>query len=97
LHEATSDDDRHIIRTETTGRARFRRAANRRELAEGFYFYSDLVERGIIKDRNDQKRKQERYRFPRPTKTGDRQAPISKARVHRWLRYRDALTRRSQN
>jgi hypothetical protein len=67
------------------------------EIALGFYNHGDLVERGIVKDRNDQKRKQEKYRFPKPTKTGDRQAPISKARVHRWLRYRDALTRRSQN
>ena len=63
------------------------------ELAQGFYTHADLVSRGIVKDRADQKRKQEKYKFPKPTKTGDRQAPISKARVHKWLRWRDAMTR----
>jgi hypothetical protein len=70
---------------------------NDEELAQGFYTHADLVVRGVVKDRRDQKRKQEKYSFPRPTKTGDRSAPISKARVHKWLRWRDAMTRNSQN
>jgi hypothetical protein len=63
------------------------------ELALGFYTHADLVSRGFVKDRADQKRKQEKYKFPKPTKTGDRQAPFAKARVHKWLRWRDSLTR----
>jgi hypothetical protein len=63
------------------------------EIAQGFYFHDELVALRVVKDRADQKRKQEKYGFPRPTKTADRQAPISKARVHKWLRWRDAMTR----
>jgi hypothetical protein len=65
------------------------------ELEQGFYTHAELVSRGIVKDRADQKRKQEKYKFPKPTKTGDRQAPFAKARVHSWLRWRDAMTRNS--
>jgi hypothetical protein len=64
------------------------------EIALGFYTFNEMVALGFVKDRQDQRRKQERYGFPRPTKTGDRQAPTSKARVHRWLRRRDALSRK---
>jgi hypothetical protein len=67
------------------------------ELEQGFYTHAELVAKRIVKDRADQKRKQERYGFPKPTKTGDRQAPISRARVHQWLRMRDAMTRNSQS
>ena len=65
------------------------------EIAQGFYFFKDMKALGIVKDRQDQRRKQLRYGFPKPTKTGDRQAPTSKARVHRWIRQRDALSRRN--
>jgi hypothetical protein len=50
---------------------------------------------GFVKDRADKKRKQDKYGFPKPTKMGDRQAPTAKARVHKWARYRDAMTRNS--
>jgi hypothetical protein len=63
------------------------------EIALGFYTTNEMVALGFVKDRQDQRRKQLKYGFPRPTKTGDRQAPTSKARVHRWVRQRDALSR----
>ena len=66
------------------------------EIAQGFYFFKELKVLGIVKDRQDQRRKQLLYGFPKPTKTGNRQAPTSKARVHRWIRQRDALSRTLQ-
>jgi hypothetical protein len=62
------------------------------EIAQGFYTFNEMVERGFVKDRQDQRRKQLKYGFPRPIKTGDRQAPTPKARVHRWIRHRSALS-----
>jgi hypothetical protein len=62
------------------------------EIAQGFYTYRDLLERGFVKDRTDLKRKQDFYGFPRPTKTGVRQAPYLKARVHSYVRRRAALS-----
>ena len=64
------------------------------EIAQGFWTFNEMKALGILKDRQDQRRKQQKYRFPKPTKTGDRQAPTSKARVNRWLRYRNALSRK---
>ena len=66
------------------------------EIALGFYTFNEMKALGILKDRQDQRRKQLLYGFPLPTKTGDRQAPTSKARVHRWVRQRDALSRALQ-
>jgi hypothetical protein len=66
------------------------------EIALGFYTTNEMIVLGILKDRADQRRKQQKYGFPKPTKTGDRQAPTAKARVHRWLRQRDALSRTLQ-
>jgi hypothetical protein len=53
------------------------------EIAQGFYTTREMIALGFVKDRQDQKRKQDKYGFPKPTKTGDRQAPTSRARVHR--------------
>ena len=64
------------------------------EIAQGFYTFNEMVERGFVKDRQDQKRKQEKYKFPKPLKSGSRQALTPRARVHRWIRYRDALSRK---
>lgn len=66
------------------------------EIALGFYTHNEMKALGIVKDRQDQRRKQEKYGFPKPIKTGDRQAPTPKARVHRWIRYRGALSRTLQ-
>jgi predicted DNA-binding transcriptional regulator AlpA len=62
------------------------------EIAQGFYSHNEMKALGIVRDRQDQRRKQLLYGFPKPVKTGDRQAPISKARVHRWIRQRAALS-----
>jgi hypothetical protein len=64
------------------------------EIAQGFYTFNEMKALGFVKDRQDQRRKQLLYGFPLPTKTGARQAPTSKARVHRWVRQRDALSRK---
>jgi len=64
------------------------------EISLGFYKFSDLVALGIVRDRTDLHRKQRAYGFPRPMKTGDRQAPFLKIRVHNWVRQRAALSRR---
>ena len=66
------------------------------EIAAGFYRFQDLVNLGIVRDRTDLHRKQHRYNFPRPTKTGDRQAPFLKTRVHTWVRRRAALSQNLQ-
>jgi hypothetical protein len=65
------------------------------EIALGFYTTNELIARGFIRDRQDLRRKQLKYGFPLPTKTGDRQAPTSKARVHAWVRQRAALSNKS--
>src|SRR6187399_1069550 len=49
------------------------------EIALGFYYFNEMKALGILKDRQDQRRKQIKYGFPKPIKTGDRQAPTSKA------------------
>jgi hypothetical protein len=48
------------------------------EIAQGFYTHNEMRALGIVKDRQDQRRKQEKYGFPKPIKTGDRQAPTSR-------------------
>ena len=63
------------------------------EIALGFYTFAEMKALGIVKDRQDQRRKQIKYGFPKPVKTGDRQAPTAKARVHSWIRQRCALSR----
>ena len=40
------------------------------EIAAGLYSYADLEARGIVRDRSDLRRKQLRYGFPWPIKTG---------------------------
>ncbi|MET3838583.1 hypothetical protein [Bradyrhizobium sp. OAE829] len=62
------------------------------EIAAGLYSYADLKARGIVRDRTDLHRKQEQYGFPSPIKTGKRQAPFLKTRVHAWVRRRAALS-----
>lgn len=64
------------------------------EIAAGLYTFNDLEDRGIVRDRADLKRKQELYGFPLPLKTGARQAPFLKTRVHTWVRRRAALSRK---
>jgi hypothetical protein len=65
------------------------------EIAAGLYSYADLKARGIVRDRTDLHRKQQQYGFPRPIKTGKRQAPFLKTRVHAWVRRRAALSESS--
>ena len=65
------------------------------EIAAGLYSYADLKARGIVRDRTDLHRKQLRYGFPWPIKTGERQAPFLKTRVHAWVRRRAALSLKS--
>ena len=65
------------------------------EIAAGLYSYADLEARGIVRDRTDLHRKQLRYGFPWPIKTGERQAPFLKTRVHAWVRHRAALSLKS--
>jgi hypothetical protein len=65
------------------------------EIAAGLYSYADLEARGIVRDRSDLHRKQQLYGFPWPIKTGERQAPFLKTRVHAWVRRRAALSNRS--
>jgi len=65
------------------------------EIAAGLYSYADLKARGIVRDRTDLHRKQQQYGFPRPIKTGKRQAPFLKTRVHAWVRRRAALSDKS--
>lgn len=65
------------------------------EIAAGLYSYADLEARGIVRDRTDLHRKQLLYGFPCPIKTGKRQAPFLKTRVHAWVRRRAALSDKS--
>ena len=65
------------------------------EIAAGLYSYADLEALGIVRDRTDLHRKQQRYGFPWPIKTGERQAPFLKTRVHAWVRRRAALSDKS--
>lgn len=65
------------------------------EIAAGLYSYADLRARGIVRDRTDLHRKQQQYGFPRPIKTGKRQAPFLKTRVHAWVRRRAELSDKS--
>ena len=65
------------------------------EIAAGLYSYADLEARGIVRDRTDLHRKQRLYGFPRPIKTGERQAPFLKTRVHAWVRRRAALSNKT--
>jgi len=65
------------------------------EIAAGLYSYADLEARGIVRDRTDLHRKQQQYGFPWPIKTGKRQAPFLKTRVHAWVRRRAALSDKS--
>ena len=65
------------------------------EIAAGLYSYADLEARGIVRDRTDLHRKQLLYGFPWPIKTGERQAPFLKTRVHAWVRRRAALSDKS--
>ena len=65
------------------------------EIAAGLYSYADLKARGIVRDRTDLHRKQQQYGFPQPIKTGKRQAPFLKTRVHAWVRRRAALSKKS--
>lgn len=61
------------------------------ELSQGGYRFEDLLERRIISGRTDLERKQRQHGFPKPVKTGERQAWFPKAEVHAWLRERLAL------
>jgi len=65
------------------------------EIAAGLYSYADLKARGIVRNRTDLHRKQQRYGCPWPIKTGKRQAPFLKTRVHAWVRHRAALSDKS--
>ena len=67
------------------------------EIAQGFYTHSEMVALGIVKDRQDQRRQADRLRLSEAGQ--DRGPPSSqfpKARVHRWMRQRDALSRTLQ-
>ena len=59
--------------------------------AEGCYAYDDLEAKGIVRGRTDLARKQKHHGFPRPIKTGTRQATFLRSEVHDWLRERAAL------
>jgi hypothetical protein len=61
------------------------------ELSQGGYRFEDLLELRIVSGRTDLERKQKQLGFPKPVKTGDRQAWFPKAEVHDWLRARLAL------
>jgi predicted DNA-binding transcriptional regulator AlpA len=65
------------------------------ELAEGGYRVEDLLRLRIISGRTDLDRKQRRHGFPKPVKTGARQAWFPKTEVHAWLRERMAMRDKS--
>jgi predicted DNA-binding transcriptional regulator AlpA len=64
------------------------------EIAGGLYTYNELVDLGLVRNRTDLQRKQRFYGFPLPLKTGTRQAPFLKTRVHNWVRRRAATSRK---
>jgi predicted DNA-binding transcriptional regulator AlpA len=55
------------------------------------YRYNDLLAAKIISGRTDLARKQTDHGFPRPVKTGNRQAFFLKSEVRAWLRERMAI------
>jgi predicted DNA-binding transcriptional regulator AlpA len=61
------------------------------ELAQGGYRYEDLVALRVVSNRTDLHRKQNDLGFPKPVKTGARQAWFPRAEVNVWLRQRAAL------
>ncbi|RMI10068.1 hypothetical protein U8C41_23530 [Sinorhizobium meliloti] len=53
-----------------------------------FYYFADLVAKGIVRNRTDLHRKIRNEGFPRPEKSSNSMqsaAPYRKARVHAWL------------
>lgn len=59
-----------------------------------FYFFNDLIARGIVTSRSDLSRKICKQGFPRPEKSSDAmqaRAPYRKNKVHAWLDRRAAL------
>lgn len=58
-----------------------------------FYFFSDLVAKGIVKNRTDLHRKIKYEGFPRPEKSSDAMqaaAPYRKTKVHAYVDRRAA-------
>jgi len=62
-----------------------------KELSTGAYRFEDLLELRIVSGRTDLERKQKQHGFPKPVKTGERQAWFPMTEVHAWLRLRLAL------
>jgi len=58
------------------------------DYAGGCYAYRDLESLGIVRGRVDLQRKQKKHGFPKPIKTGNRQASFLKSEVHAWLHSR---------
>ena len=56
-----------------------------KELAEGGYRFDDLVEHRIVSGRSDLDRKQKKYGFPKPVKTGNRQSWFTQIRGSRMV------------
>jgi hypothetical protein len=70
---------------------------DQKALEGGFYSFRDLKSGGIVKDRTDLHRKQQKYGFPLPVKLGDRQAAFPREEVHVWLRHRATVSRQIAN
>ncbi|WP_026619409.1 hypothetical protein M728_001111 [Ensifer sp. WSM1721] len=64
-----------------------------RELEYEFYYFADLVAKGIVRNRTDLHRKIHNEGFPRPEKSSNSMqaaAPFRKAKVHAWCDRRAA-------